>query len=196
MKSKKRVVLELSLTIVLVLIGILAIILVTDTAASPSPIDAARAKEIALAHAGLKERDVDFIRVHLDHDDWRREYEVEFYRGKIEYDYDVDAQTGEIVSYSHDAEYFPPSVLATSTPANNQNSTIIGDVKAKEIALSHAGLKESDVAFHRIRLDYDDGRPEYDIYFYDGKGEFDYVLDALTGEIISYGGEERKKPYH
>ena len=99
MKSKKGVVLELSLAIVFLLTGVFAAVPVADAAAASGRIDEAGAKEIALAHAGLKESDVDFIRVRLDYDDRRQEYEVEFYRGNVEYDYDIDALTGEIVSY-------------------------------------------------------------------------------------------------
>ena len=57
-------------------------------------------KRQALEHAGLTEADVTFVHVKLDRDDGRLEYEVEFYKDNTEYDYDIDANTGEILSLS------------------------------------------------------------------------------------------------
>lgn len=39
-----------------------------------------------------------FLRANLDWDDGRMKYEVEFYSGTTEYDYDIDAVTGAILS--------------------------------------------------------------------------------------------------
>ena len=152
-----------------------------QTTASNADIGEAKAKEIALAHAGLAEADVVFVRVNLDYDNGRNEYEVEFYSGNIEYDYDIDAASGEIVSYDQDAEYYAP----TQAMNNSASSTDIGEAKAKEIALAHAGLAEADVVFVRVNLDYDDGRSEYEVEFYSGNIEYDYDIDAITGAIIS-----------
>ena len=138
------------------------------------------AKQIALDHAGLKESDVLFIRVALDRDDRRTEYEVEFYSGNIEYDYDIDASTGEIISYDYDAEYYDPSTGIA--PGEN----FINSDKAQEIALNHAGLNAQDIQFIKTDFDYDDGRGEYEIEFYYGMVQYDYTIDATTGDIISF----------
>ena len=42
----------------------------------------------------------------MDRDDGRWVYEVEFYYGSKEYDYDIDALTGDIRSRDYDVENF------------------------------------------------------------------------------------------
>ena len=59
-----------------------------------------RAKEIALEKAGVKAEDTLFINAHLDRDDGRVEYDVEFQSGNTEYEVSVDAVTGEINEFS------------------------------------------------------------------------------------------------
>lgn len=61
-----------------------------------------KAKEIALAHAGLTSDQVNFKRTELDLDDGIKKYEVEFYYNNIEYSYEIDSHTGNILSYEHD----------------------------------------------------------------------------------------------
>ena len=55
------------------------------------------AKEIALKHAGLAEKDVRFLKAELDRERNGLVYEVEFDSGKYEYDYEIDAETGKIL---------------------------------------------------------------------------------------------------
>lgn len=57
--------------------------------------------------------------------------------------------------------------------------------KAKQIALEHAKFKESDIKNYHIELDKDNGHLEYDIEFNYNGAEYDYEIDAKTGEIRS-----------
>ena len=111
-----------------------------------------------------------------------------FWSGNTEYDYDIDAVSGEIRSYDHDAEYYSPAQNSSSnnTSSGSSNSSYITEAEAKAVALAHAGLSESDVTFVRAHLDYDDGRAEYEIEFWSGNTEYDYDIDAVSGEIRSY----------
>ena len=61
-----------------------------------------KAKEVALEHAGLKEADVTALFIELDYDDGILRYEVDFHHGGYEYDYDIDAKTGKVLSYDKD----------------------------------------------------------------------------------------------
>ncbi len=142
------------------------------------------AKQAALTHAGLAESDATFVRIHRDMDDGRAEYEVEFYSGNKEYDYEIDAMTGDILSFDYDAEHHA-SPAATNPPAPTA-ATDIGEDAAKQIALTHAGLAESDATFVRVHRDMDDGRLEYEVEFYSGNKEYDYEIDAMTGDILSF----------
>ena len=141
-------------------------------------ISEASAKSIALKHAGLQESSVNFIRSKIDYDDGRAVYDVEFWSGSTEYDYEIDAVSGEIIGYDYDIETYQPSA--------SQNGSYISEASAKSIALKHAGLQESSVNFIRSKIDYDDGRAVYDVEFWSGSTEYDYEIDAVSGEIIGY----------
>ena len=58
--------------------------------------------------------------------------------------------------------------------------------RAKEIALSHAGLASNQVTFQRTELDFDNGIQKYEIEFYYNYREYSYEIDANTGNILSY----------
>ena len=139
------------------------------------------AKQIALEDAGLAADAVTFLRVKLDLDDGRSEYDVEFYQGQTEYDYEIDAVTGQILSCDRDIESYQPSSSAQSTASGQ-----ISLEDARQIALSHAGLTVDQVTFVKEELGYDDGRAEYEFEFYQGTSEYDYEIDAATGEIRSF----------
>ena len=138
----------------------------------------AKAREIALNHAGLSASSVNFLRTYLGYDDGRAEYDVEFWSGNKEYDYEIDALTGTILSYDADIEGYNPS--------SPQSSADIGVEKAKSIALNHAGVTAANAVFLHAKLDYDDGRRVYEVEFYNGSKEYDYEIDAATGNILSY----------
>ena len=158
----------------------------TPTQQTGSLIGEARAKEIALQHAGLSNSQVSFIRSHLDWEHGRQVYDVEFYSGNKEYDYEIDAYSGAIYSYDFDIEgYVIPSGTQQSS-GTQQTGTMISEARAKEIALQHAGLSSSQATFIRSHLDWDHGRQVYDVEFWSGNTEYDYEIDAYSGSVLSY----------
>ena len=60
------------------------------------------AKAIALEKAGLTEAEVTFEKAKPDYDDGIRIYDIEFRSGNIEYDAEIDAETGEIIEFEKD----------------------------------------------------------------------------------------------
>lgn len=81
------------------------------------------------------------------------------------------------------------SEAAQTSPAaqNASDSGMIGEEKAKEIALNHAGLTEDQTQRLLVKRDYDDGRSIYEVEFYgEGRDEYDYEIDAVTGEIVAF----------
>lgn len=141
-----------------------------------------KAKTIALNDAGLKESQVTFTKAKLEKDDGKWEYSVEFYSGSTEYDYEIDALSGKILSKDKEID---DDAKSTATSSQQSSSSYIGESKAKSIALSHAGLKQSQVTFTKAKLEKDDGRWEYSVEFYSGSAEYDYEIDALSGKILS-----------
>ena len=206
------------------------------------------AKQIALADAKVALKDVTFIKAELDNEDGRAVYEIEFYSGNVEYDYDIDALSGEIISNDFDIEDYsipaqstaapqqtaaapaptqsqiaaptqapiqpqteaptaaptqPQTVAPTPAPTQPQTvastpapteaptqpaapSTISAD-RAKQIALSHAGV--GGASFIKAELDTDDGVQVYEIEFKVGNVEYEYDINAISGEIISSKSE-------
>ncbi len=62
----------------------------------------AKAKSIALNHAGVSENEAYDMEIELDDEDGTLVYEVEFKSGNMEYDYEIDAASGAILK--HEAE--------------------------------------------------------------------------------------------
>ena len=60
------------------------------------------ARRIVLEHAGLTEDQVTFVTFEMDRGRCRTEYDLEFYAGSEEYDYEIDAYSGAILEW--DAE--------------------------------------------------------------------------------------------
>lgn len=63
-----------------------------------------KAKELALKKAEIGADGVKFDRVELDHDDGVWQYEVDFRHGDIEYDIDINAENGEILSFEKERD--------------------------------------------------------------------------------------------
>ena len=88
------------------------------------------ARQTALSDAGLSASDVTFGKVQLDNDDGRWQYEIEFYTSSGKYEYDIDAQSGSILSKESEATHTvtPPSsptssaASAETTPAPSQTT--------------------------------------------------------------------------
>ncbi len=180
-----------------------------DISGTSTSIDENKAKSIALADAGVQEADTAYLVVKPDYDNGTAVYDVEFYVAstKLEYDYEIDAATGKIRGMDQDIEGYTPSstntnpatstnnnTAASSGSTNNSTATSSGststgtavdEAKAKSIALNDAGVKEADTAYLKVKLDYDDGVKVYDVEFYAGGTEYDYEINAATGEIRS-----------
>ena len=155
----------------LVLSLVLSICAVAAPSASITPDEA---KQAALDHAQLTAEQVVFTQAKLDYDDGRAVYDIEFYSGNKEYDYEIDAASGKVLEFDHDIENFDISSVQVKLSLD----------EAKAVALKNAKLSENDVVFTKAKLDYDDGRAVYDIEFYSGNREYDYEIDANTGKIL------------
>lgn len=145
------------------------------------------AKAIALEHAGLAEADVEFVRIRLDYDDRRAEYDVEFFRGNEEYDYEIDAVSGEIVAYDYDVENYnrTASGAAGNAGASANGPALTAD-EAQNIALEHAGVDQANVRRMQVEYDRDDGRRIYEVEWDADGMEYSYEVDADTGDILQY----------
>ncbi len=137
------------------------------------------AKQAALTHAGLKLEDVKYLEAELDYGHGKMIYEVEFISGGFEYDYEINAVTGEVIRSEKDRD--DDSHVDVTTP---EAGTYVGRDAALSAAFTHAGVKSEDVKGLEISFDNENGKAEYEIEFYSGGYEYDYEIDALTGEVI------------
>lgn len=146
-----------------------------------------KAKEIALSHAGLSADQVTFVKANMDFDDGIQKYDIKFYCNGQEYDYEINSSNGQIIQFDYDMEYnYIPNNNTTNYQSNVNTTANISVERAKEIALSHAGLASNQVTFQRIELDFDNGIQKYEIEFYYNYREYSYEIDANTGNILSY----------
>ena len=69
-------------------------------------------------------------------------------------------------------------------------SKYIGEKKAVSAALKHAGVSRDEVSEISCEFDCDDGSIIYEVDFEIGGQEYDYEIDAETGEVISAERED------
>lgn len=165
-------------------------------------ISKSEAKTVALEKADVKESDISRLEIDLDYDnDQKRwEYEVDFYVGKVEYELDIDAKSGEVVLFKKDdntvTKQTKPTTKETAkaTTVSTAASKLISKDTAKKAALNRAGVKSSEVSHYRIKTDFDDDRNrwEYEIDFYVGKVEYDVTVDAVTGKVLAFEREDEE----
>ena len=155
----------------------------TAASGSTTDIGEAKARSVALNHAGISESSTSYIYAKKDWDDGRWVYDVEFWAGGKEYDYEILASNGTILSYDYDAEYRWNGSTGTGSTSSTAD---IGEAKAKSVALSHAGISESDTSYIYAKKDWDDGRWVYDVEFWTDGKEYDYEILASNGTILSY----------
>lgn len=174
------------------------------------------ALEAAFNDAGVSESDTTRLKVSEDRDDGRKVYEIQFDVDNTEYDYEIQASDGSILSSETENRIQVQSNSQNgsddaagqnnvqddgqNTQDNGQNSnqgqtnTQTGNAKvavtreqAIETALSRvSGATEQDI---RIELDRDDGVYKYEgDIIYNGM-EYEFEIDANSGTILEWSEE-------
>lgn len=168
-----------------------------------------KAKIIALESVGVSSEKASFTKTELDEDDQNPVYEIEFYTGVNAYEFEINALNGDILekksealhadgtSQSSSAQGGQAAGTASQTAAGSQSSNqnassanFIGIDKAKSIALSQAGISASNATFTKTHLDSDDNMQIYEIEFISQNTEYEFEIDAYTGEILESGTEQ------
>lgn len=67
-------------------------------------ITAEEAENIALTHAGLTREEVSRLHTEKDFDDGVSYYDVQFEKDRIEYEYEIKAEGGKILSFDQDRD--------------------------------------------------------------------------------------------
>lgn len=171
-----------------------------------------KAKEIALENAGVTESDISRYQSSKDRDDGKTLYEIQFASGDTEYEYEINAENGNIISYGRESlnngqsstqnntetttdnsgtnstDTSQPQDNSQNTTANNTGVNVqFSEADAKAAALERVpGATEQDL---RMELDHDDGK-----YIYEGdiiyqQMEYEFEIDANTGKFLKWSEE-------
>ena len=142
-------------------------------------VDEAAAQKIALEHAGVAAADATITESKLDYEDGRQVYDIEWYAGGAKYDYEIAADTGEIISSGYEG----------NTAGTDGNNVTVSEADAKKTALDRvSGATDKDI--YEWKLDYDDGRPEYEGKIIYGGTEYEFTIDAATGSVMEWDAEK------
>ena len=152
------------------------------------------AKNIAAGNAGGTEEQIQYITVKQDWDDGRARYEVEFTVAGVEYDYELDASDGRILSA--DSEVIDKGYRASqngttgSQNAAGTSQTAPGGVSietAKQTVMDRIpGIDAGNIYIHP---DYDDGISLYEGEAYYAEVKYEFEINAENGNIISWEAE-------
>lgn len=147
----------------------------TSQSGSTSEITEDQAKQIAFDHAQVKEEDLTNLKVKKDFDDGVSIYEVDFQAANKQYEYDIKAADGQILTtdFEIDDDYVDPNT-----------QTAVSEADAKAAALARVeGASDSDI---RIQLQRDDGQLVYEGTIIYNNTEYDFEINAETGDFLSW----------
>lgn len=147
----------------------------SSKAAALSADDALKA---ALNDAGLSESDVTVVKKERDFDDGVQKFEIEFYTNDKDYDYDIAADSGKVLSSDNEIESFRLKELKKNT------ADVISAPEAFEIALSDVSVSENDAKDVSVELNMFNSNLKYEIEFSVGASEYEYEIDAVNKNII------------
>lgn len=156
-----------------------ALVFSLSVSAFAADVSADKAKEVALAKAGVAAEDVLNLRVVVDYDDGLKFYDVSFLVPQadgsyLEYEVEVGAANGKVYDYDVDREgrakvkAEPKAEAKPKAEVKVDNSKDVGLAEAKKAALAHFGVSEAEVKFYEARKDYDDGVQVYELGFAKG----------------------------
>ena len=154
------------------------------------------ALEAALQDAGVTKEEATRLKTSKDRDDGRMIYEIQFDANGTEYDYEIAAEDGTILTA--DTESVASNTAAQNGQQNNtQNNqsqsaganVAVSQEQAMQTALERVpGATESDV---RMELDNDDGQYKYEGDIIYDQREYEFEIDANTGIILEWSEERR-----
>lgn len=174
------------------------------------------AEEFAILDADITWNEVSSLHTYLERDKGRYVYDIEFHAGQAKYEYEILAEDGSVLgkevktsgtrtaAEQTDSRQKEETDLQAADTASGQDTgnaapaapqteskpRYLSVDEAKKIALDHAGLTEGQVRFSTAKFDDDDSEgEEYEIEFYSGNTEYEYEIDARTGDIRDFSKE-------
>lgn len=159
-----------------------------STIAETTSIGEAAAQNFAFADAGVDPAAAYVDRTEFDFERGQFVYEVEFIAEGTEYEYWIKASDGTVVKKESKLLSNASQAAAAASQTGDKNGQITLE-EAQAAALADAGLTAEDVTFTKGKLDYDDGVAYYDVEFVCDNTEFEYEINAATGDVYSKSKE-------
>ena len=165
-----------------------------EAGAPAMPIGMDAARTAAEQYAGTTALNSVTAEVDPELDESPAHYEVELHTAWGEFEYLVDAYTGNVLSGQKDLLAAVSVSNETTKPSGQKpapSGTVqdIGYAKAKSIALNHAGVSENQAYDMEIELDDEDGTLVYEVEFKSGGMEYSYEINAASGAILKHEAE-------
>lgn len=159
------------------LLGLTLAAALAGAAAAADLIGEERAVSIAVTHAGVDRAQAQVTEFGLHERMGTALYDVKFTANGVKYEYRIDAQNGSVVGYEREGT--PAPAAAPASPPQT-----IDMERARQIALSHAGVNQSRVYDMKVEQDFEHGRAVYEVEFKAGGYEYDYEIDAASGRVL------------
>ena len=134
---------------------------------------AEQAQQAVLNHAKLSANEVTFLKTKLETNNGRSVYEIDFISDQTEYEYKIDAATGEILKSSQEIH---PSV------GGSESGGPVDETKAREIALA----KAPGATVTKCKRDRENGVEIFEIELRKGAVEYDCEIEIATGRILKW----------
>ena len=93
--------------------------------------------------------------------------------------------SGSRRSSTMDSNANQTGTIQTTTAQTQIQSPIIRE-QAEAIALEHAGFTADQVSRLHTEYEVDEGIPRFEVQFHQDRWEYDYEINANTGEILSW----------
>ncbi len=115
---------------------------------------------------------------------------------------DGEPSSAAFVSSANESSTFVSAAESSNNTGSANSSAISGTISetgigleaAKAAALKHAGIAEADASFTEAKLEYDDGRAEYDIEFTANAKRYEYEISAADGAVLEFSSKEIPEP--
>ena len=139
-------------------------------------IDAEQALSIALADAGVSEDDIYSYKTERDRDDGMSIYGVEFETDYCDYSYEIETDSGRIISADYDVDDRYIRSLEDSPITEEDAKAIVPEASAEDIWLQE---------------EWDDGFSSFEGGLYLDDAKYEFEIDAQTGIISSWSVDYR-----
>ncbi|TWT11264.1 PepSY domain-containing protein [Streptococcus sp. sy004] len=132
----------------------------------------------ALAAAGISEADAVLTSVEKDVENGVNVFKVDFTSAGQEYEYTLNAETGEVIENASEMVDSKDASTSTATVSSADQNKLVA------AALADAGITEADAEVVGSELETEDGVQQFDVDFVSNGTRYHYILNAETKEVI------------